>query len=664
MRIALLAAIAAMILGFAPPLAVSADETGSTDAGVARISLIEGAVAVQRGDSNAPVDAVINAPVLGADYVTTGQGGRAEVQFDAASAVRLGSNVQMRFTHLDSGSRELQLAEGTIEVRMLRQFDGSTLIDTPSISVRPREAGSYRISVTADGATYVTVRSGAADIVTPQGDRPLFSGRTLIARGEASSPSIETVSAIAFDDFDRFNQDRDQRAESALDQTSAYVNPSVQGVDDLDQYGRWVPDANYGEVWVPSNVAADWAPYRDGRWVWEDGYGWTWLGYEPWGWAPYHYGRWYHSAAYGWAWYPPRRGFDYEPWRPALVGFLGFGSPGFSVGFGFGNIGWVPLAPYEPFHPWWGRTVVNNVTNVTNVYNNYGNVTRVYRNAGYGGATAVPGQRFMLGRFDHPIALTPGQLRQVHLVRGAVPIVPTTANLRFNDRPAPVALAVHSTFVQHGFAGNAIAVRRTPFEQQRTAISTATHLGATPGALHVLPETGTIVHGAYTPARPSASAAGFAQPQRSTPRLERGSSTDPWARFSQSRGGGTAAVHGSVVQPVTHGGETVRSTTVSPWSRFPTSGEAGVHGGGSYRAPSHTYAAPDRGSVEPTHGYNAAARPIGQPIYRQAPPAGAYENRSAPHASAPNPAPPHQAGHENGAHPPAPHAEHGGGPTH
>ena len=103
-------------------------------------------------------------------------------------------------------------------------------------------------------------------------------------------------------------------------------------------------------------VEPGWAPYRAGRWVWEDFYGWTWVSYDPWGWAPYHYGRWY-CGSLGWAWYPgPRFGHYY--WSPALVGFFGFGGYGgfhAGFGFGFGNVGWVPLAPFEAFHPWWGR---------------------------------------------------------------------------------------------------------------------------------------------------------------------------------------------------------------------------------------------------------------------------------------------------------------------
>jgi hypothetical protein len=53
-----------------------------------------------------------------------------------------------------------------------------------------------------------------------------------------------------------------------------------------------------------------------------------------------------------------------------MVGFFGFGSPGFgaSLGFGYGNVGWVPLAPYERYRPWYGgrRAAAGTVVN-TNI---------------------------------------------------------------------------------------------------------------------------------------------------------------------------------------------------------------------------------------------------------------------------------------------------------
>src|ERR1700681_2626822 len=354
-------AIAVLLAGLAlaAPSSVRADtDAAANGVGVARISALEGSVTLARGDSGTATAAVINAPVLGADYVTTASGARAEIQFDGATAVRLGSGVQLRFTHIDTADRQLQLADGTIDVRLLRSpGEARTQIDTPSISVRLRAAGSYRVTVDAAGATQVTVRSGSAEIVTQDGLQILGPGSTLAASGPASNPTIASLPAVGLDDFDRFNADRDQPELRAL--ANAYAPPGVAGIDDLDAYGRWVSDSSYGTVWTPTYVAPGWAPYRDGRWVWEGAYGWTWIGYEPWGWAPYHYGRWDRSGAYGWCWGPARAG---GPRSPALVGFVTFGG----VGFGFDTIGWVPLAPFETFTPWWGfgHTTFVNVTNV------------------------------------------------------------------------------------------------------------------------------------------------------------------------------------------------------------------------------------------------------------------------------------------------------------
>jgi hypothetical protein len=510
---ALLIAVGALLLPLAAPIAARADGDDPNGVGVARISLIDGSVAVQRGDTSAPIDAAVNAPVLAADYVTTGDSSHAEVQFDGMSAVRLGDNVQMRFTRIDPGNRQLQLAQGTIELRLLRA-DGENDVDTPSVSIHPLDAGSYRVTVDPDGRTLLTVRSGRAEVVMPQGNEVVTSGNALLAEGPASSPSVQAVEAVAVDDFDNFNRDRDAHEAPAL-ADNTYVSPNVQGVADLNANGRWVPDNSYGQVWVPSNVAADWAPYRDGRWVWEDYYGWTWVGAEPWGWAPYHYGRWYHSASYGWAWSPGPRA-AVAVWQPALVAFIGFGG-GVGLSVGFGNIGWVPLAPFEPFHPWWGRGF-DNRSGVNVSVNNYYGSPHVYRNALYNGATYVNHERFLQGRFDHPSVMTAAQVRSGEVVRGRVPVVPSQANLRFSDRPAPANLAVRSTFTQQSFAGSGRVVERTPFEQQRAAM------------------TGTIRPGSAEPNR-GAGQTNFTQAGRGP--------NDAWSRFGTQRGSGVTMTQGT-----------------------------------------------------------------------------------------------------------------------
>jgi hypothetical protein len=593
------AIILALVVPLALPLAVSAQDDGITappsysnannsddqnsddqndaaspaTAGVARIDAINGDVAIQRGDASDTLAAVPNAPVLAADYVTTGQSGRAEVGFDGRSAVRLGENVQIRFTNVDPSDRQMQLAAGTIDLRLFGDTDGQSSIDTPSVSVVPRTAGSFRVSVDANGETAVTVRNGRADIVTPQGTQSLEPGTTLIADGAAANPQIQTQPAIALDGFDSYNGERD-RIYVAATSASQYVNTNIQGVGDLAANGHWVADGTYGNVWIPTTVAAGWAPYRDGNWVWEDGFGWTWVAAEPWGWAPYHYGRWYFSTAYhNWAWYPPAPGRFAPAWSPALVGFVGFNIGAVSVGIGFGNIGWVPLAPFEAFHPWWGphaRSIVNNTTIINN------NVH--YRNLTVNNAmTSVTRENFQAGRFGNPYVVSREELRTIRTVpvQGALPIVPSQANLRFTQRAAAPSLAARPGFMNRTFAGRqAFAPQRTPFNVQQQSVSRATHVafGAEAGSLR---------------------------------------SNDPWQRFGTNRGvNGTAGVP-AYQRPA--GGTAPYSTYTRPSAPAATysrpSAPAGSYVRPAYAQPQYNRQSAPEYNRQATPAYNRGTTP-------------------------------------------------------
>ncbi|MBX3496699.1 MAG: hypothetical protein KF769_10690 [Parvibaculum sp.] len=110
--------------------------------------------------------------------------------------------------------------------------------------------------------------------------------------------------------------------------------------DSLAPYGTWTHHASYGAVWYPRGMAHGWRPYTHGRWVWDDGYGWTWASGFAWGWAPFHYGNWVWDAAFGWMWVPGR------VWAPAWVtwrysdSYVGWAPIGFGVSYWSYNPGW------------------------------------------------------------------------------------------------------------------------------------------------------------------------------------------------------------------------------------------------------------------------------------------------------------------------------------
>jgi hypothetical protein len=230
----------------------------------------------------------------------------------------------------------------------------------------------------------------------------------MLVRGTATEAEFQMQAPAALDEWDRWNANRDRQLEQS--RSYAHVSREISGAEDLDSNGTWVDTPSYGPCWYP-RVAADWAPYRDGRWSWLDWYGWSWVSYDPWGWAPYHYGRWFYNAGFGWGWWP---GYGYRRhyWSPGLVAFVGWNS--------WGGIGWFPLAPYERYHPWYGSRYLGRDVSVVGAY----------RNAGiHNAVTGVDGRGFVNGRRGSAVSMN-----NASLVRGALAVTPGRESMRFSDR--------------------------------------------------------------------------------------------------------------------------------------------------------------------------------------------------------------------------------------
>jgi hypothetical protein len=528
-------------------------DAGAPERGVARVSIVNGEVSVRRGDSGDWVAAVVNAPVMVEDRVSTGSNSRAEVQFDSANLIRVGANAEIRLAELGLNHYHLQVAHGTVTFRVLRESQARVEVDTPTVSIRPSHIGVYRVYVQGDGQTEITVRMGVLEVATPKGTEQLQAGQTMLARGNPADPEFRIDPAIAQDEWDRWNEQRDQEMLSSPSYSN--VPQDMYGAEDLDNHGQWVDVPSYGEVWTPA-VNPDWAPYQNGRWVWEDYYGWTWVSSDPWGWAPFHYGRWFYSAPYGWCWYPG--GFGRHYWSPALVGFFGFG-PGVGVGFGFGfgNIGWVALGPFEPMYAWWGRGFYagfrnpgyfNRGVNVTNV-----NVANVYRNARVAnGVSSVTAADFRQGRFGGITHTTGSQIHEAGLVRGQLPVAPSAASLRYSNRS--VASIPRSSDNMHFFGRNAAApVQRVPFAEQQRSMQQFSRQPAASAVARGSVGVGTAgagqarsaapgvaassARGAWRPANEPAAAAGA----RGTGSYAPDRNSGGWQRFGEPRPSGANA---------------------------------------------------------------------------------------------------------------------------
>jgi hypothetical protein len=422
--------------------------------GVARMSLMQGHVATQRGDTGDWAEAALNQSLVGGDKISTGDNSKAELQLDHGNILRLGNNSQSKIATLERLQNQrvqiqVQVGQGLAYYSITKDSEAEVEIDTPNAAIRPTaKDGVYRIEVTGF-KTQVIVRAGAVDIATPQGTLRLQMGQDATIRGTIHEAGNVLGGAPAMDSWDSWNIDRDRLINSA--QSWNYTNRYYVGSEDLDAHGHWVNVPDYGRVWSP-NVGKDWTPFRVGRWVWEPYWSWTWVSHEPWGWAPYHYGRW---LLYGksWMWWPgPVDGQEnYRPeWAPAYVSFFGFGGRR-RASLGFVSVGWLPLGPGDSFYPWYGQNgpqlkgaSFSESTNIrlTRVVaplrddNEFSNVSLAALDGRIREAiSALPMDRFGTG-LSAPKTVSRRAFRDARTLTGNLPIVPTREMLSATNRSA------------------------------------------------------------------------------------------------------------------------------------------------------------------------------------------------------------------------------------
>jgi hypothetical protein len=345
---------------------INADDSHDPPSRVARISVVEGSVSMQPGGTGDWGNAMKNRPITIGDKLWLDKDSRAELQAGQAS-IHVGPMTALSFLNLDQNIIQMRLPEGKVNFRVREIRQGEIYeIDTPNMAFTVKEAGAFRVDVNENGDfTGVTVIRGSGEIAASGQVTPVAAEQHVDISGAEGAVKISSSAAPQPDALDQWAQQRDLAEDNSV--SAKYVNRDVVGYSDLDDYGDWKEEPTFGNVWVPNNPPANWAPYSNGYWNWVSPWGWTWVDYSPWGFAPYHYGRWNWFGSY-WGWCPGPIG-AYPYYGPAFVGFLG-GGFGFGFGFGWGGgHGWFPLGWGEPYHPWYrcGYHYWNNV----NIHNTY-----------------------------------------------------------------------------------------------------------------------------------------------------------------------------------------------------------------------------------------------------------------------------------------------------
>jgi len=318
----LLILFCALIAGVQPAAA------DSSHARIIRLSLVQGDVRFARNSHGDPLadsktaweSAELNLPIRQGYVLATDQG-RAEVEFENGAMAFLKENTVLEFYDLSlkDGARttRLVLRQGSASFYVNPASDDYFSVTGGDFTVEANGRSSFRLDNYDDGSTVETLK-GHVSVLHKDNSTRLEKGQSLAIK--AGDDSSLTVGRLADeDDFDRWVSGRIDAVSTATNAALQYTNSPyyTSGFADLFTYGAFSSCGGYGLGWRPFGVGLGWSPFSTGQWMWDPGFGWTWMSSQAWGWAPYHYGGWLFDAGCGgWFYSPPVfYGSPYNPRR-------------------------------------------------------------------------------------------------------------------------------------------------------------------------------------------------------------------------------------------------------------------------------------------------------------------------------------------------------------
>ncbi|HLH08132.1 MAG TPA: FecR family protein [Terriglobales bacterium] len=291
----------ATILSFAFPTSSMAD----SQVRMVRLSQVQGTVQIDRNMGNGFEKALPNMPITQGVRIQTGADGRAEVELESGTTVRLASDTRMAFPVLvlrDSGARastaQLTLGTAYFNVRHKGKEEFRVAFAKEAFQVDR----NVRFRVVADLAkATVSVFNGELKVATTTQTAVLKKDETMTfdLLDQTQVAQAKGIATLPSDNWDAERAQFDK-----LYGGSPYASTPYWNAPDLAYYGSYSFVPGYGMLWQPFGMFAGWNPYMNGAWVWDASLGYTYASMDPWGWIPYHYGAWTYVNGYGWGWAP------------------------------------------------------------------------------------------------------------------------------------------------------------------------------------------------------------------------------------------------------------------------------------------------------------------------------------------------------------------------
>jgi len=286
-----------------------------SQARIVRLSDVHGSVQMDKNSGLGFERAFLNLPITQGVQLKTLANGRAEIEFEDGSTLRLAPDTKVEFSTLgltDSGKRisVINLVEGMAYVHWMSKTDAFTL-NFSSEKVDLDHPAHFRVETTPEQARFAVFK-GEVEVAGPSGKVTVDKKKMVVFDVTADNKvTLAKFEEAPLDSWDKEAGDYHQQ----YAKTNATDNPSPYGygLSDMSYYGSYQNIAGYGMMWQPFFTGIGWDPFMDGAWSWYPGFGYMYASAYPWGWLPYMYGNWMFLPNNGWMWQPG----NWNHWAPA-----------------------------------------------------------------------------------------------------------------------------------------------------------------------------------------------------------------------------------------------------------------------------------------------------------------------------------------------------------
>ncbi len=305
---------------------VALPAVADSQARIVRLSDVQGGVQIDKNTGLGFENAFLNLPITQGVQLRTRANGRAEIEFEDGSTLRVTPNTTVEFSTLglsDEGKRfsAVKLVEGRAYLNWLGKSGDKFTLNFSQEKVELTEAAHFRVANSPNMAEVASFKNEVA-VMGPSGTVKVDKKKmvTFDVNENDESSVAKNVEVSPYDEWDK--QSISYHDEYAKNNSTPYG----YGYSDLNYYGGYSNIAGYGNLWQPYFAGIGWNPYMDGAWAWYPGMGYMWASGYPWGWMPYYYGNWVYAPGFGWGWQPG----GFSTWRGGIhyVGAVaGFHAP-------------------------------------------------------------------------------------------------------------------------------------------------------------------------------------------------------------------------------------------------------------------------------------------------------------------------------------------------